>query len=305
MEFSRYNQSGLIVPPREEEEAYPYRRVWPSIILETGLVFSVTLIVFITYNFIGVRFPDSIARLVNIGIAVFPAIIWTIISLWRETRAVEPRTGLAISFVISVLAAYFARYTVIVPLAPESYLSLVGSIERILGYAFTVGAVQEGTKYLILRYVTRVNDQRIRSDSLAYAVPIAIGHVVTMMLTMPNLSIISSDVLAAQMFHTYSLHLIGGLIVAYGIAALRFDGRSLLVLPISVLLATVFNGFVSSVRTEFLNAGFTLGLTAPRLLIGFLFTLGIVIGGLSIILFVTNAAERREQEMRITNELQL
>src|SRR5688572_5828122 len=41
----------LLTPP-EEEEIYPYRRVWRSLIVETSLLFALTAVLFVLVNFL-------------------------------------------------------------------------------------------------------------------------------------------------------------------------------------------------------------------------------------------------------------
>ena len=62
--MTRYNNPRLLTPPREEEEVYPYRRVWLSIVIEIGVMLGITvaLYVMIGYLNMGLGPEDAAAR---------------------------------------------------------------------------------------------------------------------------------------------------------------------------------------------------------------------------------------------------
>lgn len=304
MRLQQYNQPNLLVPPREEDDVHPYRRVWPSILFEIGCVYFVTISVYILYNFLGIRIPGSLNQLANIGIAILPATLWLFSSYVRETRVLQPRERLGVVFLLSLLVANAVGIPIIRSLDSNNFLSLAGTIDRIVGYAFTVALIQEALKYLIIRYVVWPNYFRIRSDGIAYSVAVAIAYATMINLSTVDIGAISSDLFAARVLHVYTVHIIATLIVSYGLTELRFNPRSLFLLPVSFLLALLLIGLSIPVRSEFLNAGFALGQSAPRLLVALAFTTGLMIATLSAIAFIFNAAERREIEAYTGGELQ-
>lgn len=294
--MTRYNSSRLLTPPKKEEEVYPYRRVWPSLLLEIGGVFGVAVAFFVLSGFLGVQVPSLLRLPVNVLIALSPVIFWTIFSRWRERRVPEPRRGLLTVFIITFLAANAIGVPFVQALDPETWLSVAGTIDRIIGYGVTVGVTHEIVKYLVLRYTVPAERLRVRLDAIAYGVAAALGYASVLNLRLVLFEDLAVDVLALQVFANTTVQIIASCVVAYGIAEARFNARSFLLLPVMFLLAALVEGGVIAFRAGLVNGGFVLGFGGTRPLFGLVFSLVSTVGMLFVMAFLFNNAERRARE---------
>ncbi len=291
--MSRYNTPRLLTPPPEEEEVYPYRRVWSSLMIEIGGIFGLTATLYILVGFLGIDLP--LRRWVNLLIALTPALLWLVFSLWRERFVPEPRRHLTTVFVVAALAANGVALPLLDALAPNDWLPTATTLDRILGYALTIGVVQEAVKYLVVRFIVWPDGLRYRLDTVAYCVAAAVGYA-----TVTNLQYIdpaiSPDVVAIRVFANVVLHLAGSLLIAYGLAITRFNPQTVIVMPVAMLLASLIAGLVIAARPALSNAGFFLGASATRPLFGLVFTLAVIVAVTAIAIFLFNVAERQERE---------
>src|SRR5690606_39568379 len=151
--------------PPEEEDIYPYRRVWQSIAIESGFMLAVAGGAFVVFSVLDVRLPRPLAQPVNVLFALLPLGLWLIFSLWRERLALQPRARLLAVAVISALVASGVSIPFIEGVfQPERWLPTASAINRIVGYTFTVGIVQEVLKYLVVRYLVFPDLFRPRLD---------------------------------------------------------------------------------------------------------------------------------------------
>lgn len=286
----------LLTPPREEEEFNPYRNAWRSIYFEMGLLIGFSIIAYIIFIFLGISFPPTITLYINILIAILPALLWLYFSAWKERSVPEPRQKLILVFIISGLIAN----AISIPFLNEylnvsSWLSQENAFNRIIGYAFTVGIVQEVSKYLVIRHVTWFN-YRNREDSIAYNASAAIGYGTVVCLQFSITSDISSGAVALQVLHIIVVHMVASLIMSYGIAELKFNPSSLILLPLLLIIAAFTTGIAIPIRTGLINAGFALGISYQNLLFDLIFSIIFLIMPIVAIVFLYNTSERRERE---------
>jgi protease PrsW len=302
--MTRYSAiPGLLTPPREEEEVYPYRRVWPSIIAEVGVLFGVVLLVFIVVNVFGSSLPESLRTPVNIALVLLPALLWLVFSYSRERLAVEPRRSLLSVFLVSALVANAVTIPLLNYLQIDQWLSLSGSVDRLLGYTLTIGIIHELTRYVIVRYLTWPAMLRTRLDSLAYGAAAAVGYV-----TVINLHMIAEgqplpDMVGVRVFSAVVVHLAAAGIVSYGLAVVRFNPRTVIILPLTLVAAAFVHGVAVPVWSGLVNANFLLGLGATRPLFGLIFSFAMVSAALMVIAFLFNVAEREEREAIASREV--
>jgi hypothetical protein len=200
---------------------------------------------------------------------------------------------------------------------PERWLPLGGAINRIIGYTFTLGIVQETTKYAVVRFTTWPNYFRTRLDSVAYCAASAVGYAFVLNLRhLFSETGITPDVMAVQVFGNVAVNLAASLIVSYGLAEVHFDKPTPFLMTITVALAALVNGLVIPLRAGLTNATFVLtsvtsappsivdtvlGLfslqsSAPKPFLGFAFS-GVTLLGFGIIVaFLFNNAERQARE---------
>jgi RsiW-degrading membrane proteinase PrsW (M82 family) len=287
----------LLTPPDEKEEIYPYRRVWQSAAVEGGILVGVTALLYVATNLIGLTFLDAVKLPINIGLALLPAALWLIFSLWRERAAVEPRRRLFAVAVITALAANAVAVPFVEQvLQPERWLSLESAANRILGYTFTFGIVQEIVKYIVVRYLAWDDEFRVRLDSVAYGLASAVGYATVLNLNFVVNNLVTPDIAAMQVMNNVVLNFAGSMIAAYGLAEVRFDNPNPFLLTGMIALAALVNGAVTPLRAGLVNAGFSLDGSTPGLLFGLALSAVVLIAVGVIVSFLFNAAERRARE---------
>ncbi|RMG69812.1 MAG: PrsW family intramembrane metalloprotease [Chloroflexi bacterium] len=294
--MTRYNSSRLLTPPREEEEIYPYRRVWHSLSIEMGGVFTIALVFYVLVGFVGINLPQSLWRAGNATLALSPAMFWLVFSWWRERRVPEPREHLTAVFIISGLAANAIGIPLITYLDVDQWLSSADTIGRILGYAFTVGITQETIKYLVVRYLAWERGFRIRQDPLAYCLTSAMSYATVANLHFALDGVPSPDIVAMRIFSITALHVTASTIVAFGMTELYFNPRTVFVQPFMLLLAAIVVGIGISFRTGLTNSGFVLGIGGTRPILGFIFSLVLMVSVLVSFAFLFTTTERQAQE---------
>ncbi|MCU0511272.1 MAG: PrsW family intramembrane metalloprotease [Anaerolineae bacterium] len=289
----------LLTPPREEEEIYPYRRVWRSLIIENGTVAAAAVALFVAFGFLGLRLPTVALLPVNLLLAALPAALWLVFSWLPEARVPEPRAYLMRVFALSLLvASAFALPLIENVLRPETWLSLESAVNRIIGYTVTVGIVQETLKYLVLRYALPPEALRIRLDGVAYGAAIAVGFT-----TLFALDYVSRhpdaapDAVIMRVLALLAMHLGGSLIMGYGVAETRLGEATLILLPVTLLVAAALHGVAIPLRSGLMNAQLSLdgGITRPLLALGF--ALVLLAAPQVVMSFFYRAAERRAEDV--------
>ncbi len=287
----------LLTPPDEIEEIYPYRRVWWSVIIESALLFGVAAALYVAFQFVGLTLPRALIQPLNILLALLPALLWLIFSVWRERAAVEPRHRLITVALITALAANALALPFVENiLQPERWLSLAGAANRIVGYTFTVGIIQEVLKYIVVRYLAWDDEYRVRLDSVAYTLASAVGYATVLNLSFVLNNLVTPDVAVIQIVNYVSLNYIGSLVAAYGLAEVRFDNPNPFLLTSMIALAALLNGAVIPLRSGLVNAGFSLEGSTPGLLFGLGLSAAMLVAVGFIVSFLFNAAERRARE---------
>jgi len=315
----------LLTPPDEAEEVYPYRRVWRSLVIENIALVGICLAAFVVFGLIHLHLPGQIALGSAWLLIAFPVIAWLVFSVWRERFVPEPRQRLIAVFVVSALAANALAIPFIEQvLQPERWLPLGGAVNRIIGYAFTVGIVQETTKYAVVRFLTWPEQFRTRLDSVAYCAPSALGYAFVLnarfLLNTPN---VAPDVMATQVFNNVAVNLAASLIVSYGLAEVRFDKPTPFLLTITVAFAALLNGVVIPLRSGLTNASFVLTTGAaeaqsllsvlaaafalrsstPKPILGFGFSIAILVAFAVAVAFLFSNAERQAREALASREV--
>lgn len=291
----------FITPPREEEEVYPYRRAWQSLIIEVGLLIGAATAL-VGASFVGIALPRL--GLGNWLLAVLPALLWLVISYWRERFAIEPRRGLMTTFIVSALVANAIGVPILNDIVqPERWLALESTLTRILGYAATVALVHETLKYLVLRYVTFPAKFRVRSDGVAYAAACALGYA-----TVLNLHYIAAnlaappDVALVRIMGTTTLHIATAVIISYGLIETWFSRANALLMPLLLVVAALTAGAAIPLRAGFENAPLVFGVSPSRLYFGLAFSIIVSVGVLIGMGFLYYVADHRDRSARQVKE---
>ncbi len=299
--MSRYTTSGLLTPPREEEEVYPYRPVWGSVIIEMSLLFGLSMASFVVGGIL--EPPTAIGPIVNLLLALSPLILWGFFSYLREQSVPRPRTRLLAVSVISALVANAITIPILSYFQFEKWLSLLETVDHVIGYTLTIGIVFEFSKYVVLRLIIWPEHIRIRTDAIAYSLAAAIGYVTVINLHFIDQAEISFDLVAARVFANTVFQTAGSMLIAYGLAEGRFNRRSLFLVPSTLLLAALMHGLGVTARGGVVNANFTLGIAATRPLFGMMVVFVLIASVLAICIIIFAAAERREREAELSREI--
>lgn len=289
----------LIDPIKDDLEIYPYRRVWGSLISETLILFALAAVVFVMSNLFAIRLPNDITALSSIGFVLLPFTLWLILSVLRERSVPQPRRRLVVVFVIAALATNAIALPFIEDtLQPDRWLSLESAINRILGYTFSLGIVQELTKYLVLRYTVWHDLLRTRTDAVAYSIAAALGFA-----TMQNVAFIvanpgiSLEVVTFRVVENVAINLAGSLFVSLGLSETRFDHPTPFFMTVTVALGALITGIAQPILSGLVNAPFSMRGVYARPLFGFGFALALFAITVIITFFLYNSAERRERDL--------
>jgi len=298
----QYESPGLLTLPREEEEVYPYQSVWFGVIVQVILLSGFGITMYALTSVVGASIPAAAERFARPAIALLPAGLWVILSLFRERFAPEPRTNLAVVFILSVLVTNGVSRPFLDSLDIERWLDSADTFNRIIGYMTTVGIVQETLKYLIIRFSIWPEHLRIRADSAAYSFAAAIGAASVLNLSAANIAGIEPDHLTYRMLTLTMAHIAGGVLVSYGIASVRFNRSALLVMPFTLVTGALIHAVGIAVRPSVMSGGFVLGIAGTRTLFGLLLPIIIVVATLIVVIFLFNNAERQDREAAMERE---
>jgi RsiW-degrading membrane proteinase PrsW (M82 family) len=270
-----------------------------------GVLGAVTVGFFVAFGLLGVSLPPFLTSAVNVLMLVLPVILWLIFSVLAERFVPQPRARQIAVFVITGLAANaFALPFIQQVLQPERWLPLGGAVNRIIGYAFTVGIVQETTKYAVVRFTTWPDLFRTRLDGVAYCVASALGYSFVLnlnfLLAQPG---ISPDVFVVQMFNNVAVNVAASLIVSYGLAEVRFDQPTPFLMTIMVAFAALLNGAAIPLRSGLTNAGFALEGSLPKPILSFGFSAAVLLVIAVIAAFLFANAERQAREVAASREV--
>jgi len=302
---TNYTSPNMITPPKETDEIFPYRRVWLSIIIEYGILSAVVGVLFVPALFLGFRLPDDVHQPVNIMLALLPAILWYLFSRRPENAAAEPRERLSLVFVLSMLVAN----AIGIPLVdgfirPDTWLLGIGTLDRLLGYALTVGVIHELLRYLILRYTVWPGRYNTRLDGIAYAAACATGYATVLNMSYVLTNVVPPDVAILRIFSITTLSLVGSLVVSFGMVQTIFTPRPhVLLLAGSLAVASLITGAAVPLRAELVNAPLGLTISATRPLFGIALSFIIFVGMTLVVAFFYRAADQRELDALRSKEV--
>ncbi len=297
-------RQALLDPIREADPANRYRRVWSALTVEVVILFGAAGLVFILVDILRVAPPTALVPVLSVGMVVLPLLLWLLLSVLAERRAIEPRQRLIVVFVITALAANAITLPFIEGvLQPGRWLPLEDAINRIIGYTFSIGIMQETTKYLVLRYTIWQDLLRIRTDAVAYSVASALGYAfalnIQFLIANPGASL---DVVALRVVENVALNLVGALFISLGLAETRFSTPSPFFMTIMLALAAFVVGTTQPLQSGLVNAIFSVRGVFDRPLVGFGFTAALFFGVLAMVTFLYSAIERRERDLAKTKD---
>lgn len=300
-----FDNPRLITPPREEEEIYPYRRVWRSLVITGSLLSFLVIVFFVLFGIIGFAVPDDVRFPVNLVLALVPALLWLLFSRLPENRVMQPRTQLTQTCIVSALTAGAIGIPLIEDfLQPASWLALASTQDRIIGYMVTTGIVHEFLKYLILRYSVRPESYRLRTDAVAYGVATATGYAMVLSIQyVINTPDSSLDATMMRVFTFWVSNLVTTTMLSYGMVEMTFDRAPVFLMPIMLLLSALVSALITTLRAGFINGAMGLTGSATRPLFGLGFTLIVLIAGMAVMFFLYRVADQREQDVLRSQEV--
>ncbi|MBI1277053.1 MAG: PrsW family intramembrane metalloprotease [Anaerolineaceae bacterium] len=296
----------FITPPSDEQELYPYRPVWRSLIIETAISLSLVVIFYTLIDFLHISLPTQLQSYLAVGLTFSSILFWFVFSWWLERRTAQPRQNMITVIILTMLVAN----SIGVPLVNQffqvdNWLPLAPAVNRILGYTLTTGITQGIIKYLVLRYTIWPQNLRVRLDGVAYGIASGIGYA-----TILNIQFITfnsstpADTLSFQIFANYALHVSTGIVIGYGVSEAFFSNPTPIFLTIVLLVGAVVTGITIPIHAGLVNS--TLSITslvsAPKPLLGLGFSASLLIGISIIIAGLIRNADRLERESRADSE---
>jgi RsiW-degrading membrane proteinase PrsW (M82 family) len=297
--MSAYN-TRFITPPKEEEDIYPYRRVWRSLVIESGLLVVITGGVFVLFGLFGLAFPSRFLGLANVALALLPAILWVIFSRLGEERVQRPRQQLTTTFVMGALVAGAVGMPIVDEvIRADQWLPLQSVINRIIGYTATLGVVQEILKFAVIRYMIWTAHTQTRADMVAYGAAVAVGWVTAFNLRFALENLAQIDVMALRVLGATTLSMGASLIVGHGLAQTWLMERpNIFLMPASVISAALVVGIGTSLGTSLANATLRIQGAVTRPLFSFVFAVVFWLAVAGLAFFLYNVAERSERLSR-------
>ncbi len=285
------------IMPEEEAAPYPYRRVWRSLALETGLLALVTGLFFVLSGVLNVRLPAIADSTVRFAIALAPALLWFVFTLIAERTAPQPRGQLVLVALITGLASNAITIPLINGvLTPESWLYDASAMTRIIGYTLAVGVAIEFTKYVVIRYSVWPRQFRVRLDGPAYALAASVGLATVSALHLVSDARLTLDALAIGVFDLTVTSYAASLIIGYGLSESALGEPTPFIGPVTLTLAALIHGLAIPLRAGLSNASFTLAGGSARPILGIALTIGFLVAIAAPISFLFSAADRRDRE---------
>lgn len=293
------NTPQFITPPTDEQERLPFRPVWRSLLIESGILFGLCISTYTVFNLLAISIPSTLETYISITIVFIPLILWIMFSLIAETRVPSPRQKLFTVVLLTSLVANSIGYPIITKFfIVESWLPLEPAINRIIGYTLTVGITQELIKYLVIRFSVWPEYFRVRVDGVAFGIAAGIGYATVNNIQFVSLnSITPIDVTAFKVVANYALQISTGMLVGYGLSEVYFSNSSPIFQPIILLLGSIITGIAIPIHSGLTNTTLSISsVNAPRPLFGLGFSIGLLIIVSIIIAGLVRNADRLEQE---------
>jgi RsiW-degrading membrane proteinase PrsW (M82 family) len=287
----------LLAPQEEQKEIYPYRRVWRTALIEIGILLALTIIAAAVMRFLQPTIGQTQRRLIGYALAMLPPSLWLVFSYWGERRALHPRNRIITVAILAALAANAVALPLIKLLfAVDEWLPTAPGTSRIVGYAFTVGIVQEFIKYAVVRYSAWPDCIRIRSDGIAYMMAAAIGYS-----TVVNLDFVLGTVgdpaaVALRITETTLSQIAISTVIGYFLAELKLSpGAGILWLPFGLLVSAMLVGLSIAFRAGLVVGGVSATSTANNALQGLGMAVFLVVALFSTFYFLINNADERAE----------
>jgi len=284
-------------PDLEQEDAYSILPVWRRLsallLIMTGALLAIVLLSELLQR----RFDERIEHVLSLALAPLILLAWLIIAVLPEYRAARPRRRLIGVAILSALTASAIGLPLMEDfMRVDEWLPLQSVFQRIVGYSLSVGVVDTGLKFIVLRYLIYPQGLRVRSDGVAYALASAMGYGAFLSFALiwrlePTLGIAAIYVLA-----NFTIQLASAMFIALGIIESYFSDAYPLVLPSNVAVAALASGVITALLGGFLSGPLTTAGNTARPLFACAMLLASLIITFGTVYFLYSNSERRERE---------
>lgn len=281
--------------------AYPYARVWRSVILIGATLLGTALIVNVLDTFV-LQLDRALYLPIDVALALIPALLWLMFGLLPERSVEQPRRSLAITFFGAALVANGVTLPVVDGVFQlDSWLPFADPITRVIGFTLTLGIAQQLSQYLVVRAVAWESLLRVRADVIAYTLAAALGYATALNIVTAFQQPAAPGAFAYGVFTVVSFTVAPALLVAYGLGEVRFSNPNAFLLPVTFALAALIYGVMNTLRGSLVNAAFTLDgqaqVSAPSPSFGLLVAIALWAGIVLLVVTLIASAERREAEI--------
>lgn len=282
---------------RVQAETYAFQPVWRRMSLQLAIVSLLAGVSVLATEFLPLRLDAALSRLISILVLLVPLLLWFSLSVLPEYRYSRPRRRLIGVAVVSGLTASAIGLPLVESFfAVERWLPLQSVFARIIGYTFTVGIVDIGLKFVVLRYLIYPQGLRVRSDAVAYAFASAVGY--SFYLNLVHIWRLEPtwDVAAIYVLANLTIQFSSSLYIALGIVESYFGDAFPLVLPTNLLVAAVVAGLITSLYPGLMSGPLSQAGNSDRPLFGLAMLVASWSVSLAIAYFLYSTSERRERE---------
>jgi RsiW-degrading membrane proteinase PrsW (M82 family) len=293
--MTNISNTNLIAPPQDEALIYPYRRVWISIVVEFAILILVVLITIVAVS--AITIDTTQRQILNWFLTFTPLGLWAAISWTRETLVAQPRPHLLSVVIVSALVANAVAYPLLNDVVMvDQWITRSSLTDQLLVYIFGFGVIQEVLKALVIRHTVWIHHTRNRYDVLAYAIAGAIAYSTVLNIYEAIGNNPPANIMAIHVVRTLSLHIIGSLIVAYGLAETRLTNTSPFLTLGVVSIASVITGIIRTLQNNITNTRLGFDVSTPRNLLELIITILAVTVICFAVSFLVRNAERQESE---------
>ena len=284
-------------------ESYGIVPVWRRLSLLFIFLSAVCGFIVIADEALTIALDADLRRALSLMLAALPVILWLLIAVLPELRVERPRRRLIGVAVVSGLTASALG----LPLAQaffvvDQWLPLQSVFQRIVGFTLTVGMIDLGLKFVVLRYLIYPQALRVRSDAVAYALAAAIGYSFYLSLELVWRLEPTWSHAAIYVLSSFTIQAASSLYIALGIIESYFADAFPLVLPVNLLLAALIAGLAQALLPGLLSGPLSQAGSADRPLFGLMFLLAASIASLGSAYFLYANSERRQREAYVSQE---
>ncbi len=284
-------------------ESYGIVPVWRRLSLLFIFLSAVCGFIVIADEALTIALDADLRRALSLMLAALPVILWLLIAVLPELRVERPRRRLIGVAVVSGLTASALG----LPLAQaffviDQWLPLQSVFQRIVGFTLTVGMIDVGLKFVVLRYLIYPQALRVRSDAVAYALAAAIGYSFYLSLELVWRLEPTWSHAAIYVLSSFTIQAASSLYIALGIIESYFADAFPLVLPVNLLLAALIAGLAQALLPGLLSGPLSQAGSADRPLFGLMFLLAASIASLGSAYFLYANSERRQREAYVSQE---